>query len=570
MIEQAFHAYTKVVETKFEDSQRPPTTKGGLVIWPNQEAQLRHLVEQLEEGPEFSALLEATRSEFRSDDWHSARDESSWRDSIRNFFRRSGLYTNTFFKGSDTPCDWFKRYENAFQCRSVLTTYLAPLGFVKFPKPKLKFSGFEIRRFERKEFEKIAGNKVNRVFYPYAVADTDALEEYWFIVVKKPEKAPRLRPPLLTLSKEALGFVSPEYTRFPPAIEHVLERLVLFDWLEKPQKERRQNEQKPQKACWPYGLPFGFETPFVIRVNDNDLQRPKSAPDCSTLNSYGIKHVDPDTEEEYKGHCVVFDLNESRVVVFEQCIKRADECLAHLEQKDCDTDSTFRDTYWPFIKVAMGNLIKAFFTDGLEQLLWHITALEALLSEPKQGVTAMVARRIAAILGTSEWERKQLRKQFKDLYDFRSDLVHGREFEEELHRKQLFDARMLSMRAMIWFVHHLGEIAARIKEESLGSEVPTHKDFLTVLDLSNAIWFVRYLGEIANRINGESWKGKVPQREDFLILLGLSNGDRDRLKAEVSSHHESLVDLSKTNRTRLKALLNNLPNGFPAAPDWSP
>ena len=205
MIEQAFHAYTKAVETKFEEKRRPPTNKGSLVEWLNRDDHLRALVKQLEDGHEFRALLEATRSEFRSDDWHSAKGASWWRDPIRNFFCRTGYYTDTF-AGSDAPCALFERYEAAFQRRSVHTKYMAPLEFVNFPKSELKFSGFEIRKFDRKELEEIAGNDVNRVFYyPYAVVDTRILQEYWFIVVKKPEKAPRLRPPLLTISKEAVG-----------------------------------------------------------------------------------------------------------------------------------------------------------------------------------------------------------------------------------------------------------------------------------------------------------------------------------------------------------------------------
>ena len=168
------------------------------------------------------------------------------------------------------------------------------------------------------------------------------------------------------------------------------------------------------------------------------------------------------------------------------------------------------DTRWPFLKVAMGNLIKAFFTEELEQLLWHITALEALLSERGPGVTASLARRSAAILGKTKAERKERRKQFKDLYNLRSDLVHGRKFQKNVHRKQLFEARIMVLRVMIWFVHYLSEVSARI--------------------------------------NTGSWPGEVPKREDILILLNLSDADR----------------------TRLSVLLNNLPNGFPAAPDWSP
>ena len=501
MIEQAFHIYTKAVETRFEASRRSPKTKGGLVEWLNKDDQLRALVKQLEDGHEFSALLEATRSEIRSDDWHSARGASWWRDPIRNFFCRAGYYTDTF-AGSDTPGDLVKRYEAAFRRRCVTVTYLAPVEFVNFPKPELKFSGFDIRKFDRKELDEIVGNDVNRVFYPYAVVDTDALQEYWFIVAKTEEEMRRLG--WMTIAKEAVGWVSPEYTRFPTAIERALERLVLFDWV----GERQEGREPPNGHWW-----FGFKIPFVLRVDDNDLISPRSAPDCSTLESYIPKGEDPDTGKEYKAHHVLFNLNEPRFAAFEECIQRADECLGHLEKKDCDADSTYRDTFWPFLNVAMRNLIKAFFTEELEQLLWHITALEALLGERGPGVTASIARRSAAILGATEKERKGWKKKFagnNGLYDLRSALVHGRKFKKDVHRKQLCEARMMAMRVTIWFVHYLGDIAARINEGS--------------------------------------WKSEVPKREDFLILLDLSNADQDRLSA----------------------LLGNLPTGFPSAPTWSP
>ena len=516
MIEQAFHAYTKVVETEFEARRRSPKTKGGLVEWLNMDDQLRALVKRLDDGHEFSALLEATRSEFRSDDWHSARGASWWRDPIRNFFCRAGYYTDTFFRGSDGSCDLFQRYEKAFQRRSAHTTYLAPMEFVQFPKPELKFSGFEIRRFDRKELDKLVGNEVNRVFYPHAFINKntlDALQEYWFIVAKVEEKQRRLGHIYLSeaVVAAAKGRVYLEYTRFPPAIERVLARLVLFDWIGDP--------QDPLTYRGRNGYPFGFNIPFVLRVDDNDLEGPESAPDGSKLKSYGPKYGDPDTGEEYNAHHVIFDLNESRAAAFEQCVQRSDECLRHLEKKKHDTELPYLDTLdtrWPFLKVAIGNLIKAFFTEeDLEQLLWHITALEALLGERGPGLTASLARRSAAILGTTEKERKKWKKKFADnndngIYDLRSALVHGSKFKKETRRKQLFEARMMVLRIMIWFVHYLSEMAARIKEES--------------------------------------WQGDVPKREDFLILL----------------------DRNEADRIRLKAILNNLPNGFPGAPDWSP
>lgn len=501
MIKQAFHAYTTAVEAKFEAKLRPLAKRDRLATLLNSEFHLRFLVEQLEKGSEFSALLEATRSAFRSEDWHSARGATWWRDPICHFFCRTGYYTN-IFAGSDTPCDLFEQYEAAFQRRSVQTTYLAPLEFVQFPTrtPELKVSGFEIRKFDRKELDAKVRNDVNRVFYPHAVVDTSILQEYWFIVVpeKNPENAPRLRPPPLTISKEARGFVSPEYTRLPPAIERVLERLVLFDWLEEPQREGKKKEREQQSARWPYGLPFGFNIPFIIRVDDNDLGKPRIAPDCSKL-----KTTPSGDEGEYEFPTILFNLNEPRFAGFQECIQQADECLGHLKLEN-------KDTHWPFLKVAIDNLIKAFLTDGLEQLLWHITGLEALLGEPGPGVTASLAERSAAILSTTEKERKECRKKFRELYDLRSALVHGHEFKEDVHRKQLFEARMMALRVTLWFVHYLGEIAARINEGS--------------------------------------WKSKVPTQKDFLTLLDRSEADRDRLSA----------------------FLNNLPYGFPSAPDWSP
>ena len=511
MIEQAFDTYTKAVEAKFELSRSPPTTKGGLEVFPNKAHYLRALVEQLEEGREIIALLEATRTAFRSDDWHSARDESWWRDPIRNFFRRTGFYTDTFFKGSETPCDLLERYKRAFRCRHVQTKYLAPLEFVRFPKRELKFSGFEIRRFDRKELDKIVGNDVNRVFYPHAFLDKDtldALQEYWFIVAKVEEEPRRLGYLYYSAADAAAvkGHVYVEYTRFPPAIERVLARLVLFDWVGDPKDPLTYSGQD--------GSPFGFKIPFVLRVDDNDLKGPESAPDRSKLKSYGIKYVDPDTGEEHNAHHVIFDLNESRAAAFEQCVQRADECLRHLEKKKHDTKLPYLDTLdtrWPFLKVAMGNLIKAFFTEELEQLLWHITALEALLGE-ERGIRKSIAKRSAAIVGTTKKERTRLKKQFEDLYDLRCDLVHGNRFEQDIHRKQLFEARMMALRITIWFVNYLGEIAARIKQGS--------------------------------------WKGDVPDREDLLVLLDRRIGNADQ--------------------KRLQAILGDLPTEFPSAPDWSP
>ena len=439
MLEEALYGYTAAVETAFrEASRRQARTRGGLVELRNRGEHLRHLVEQIEGGSEFKTLVEETRSAF-CNDWHRSKSESSWRRAIRNFFRRTGYY-NHAFSGAATPSMLPRGYETAFLRRHVQTTYLAPVEFVDFPKakPELKFSDFQIRRLERNELEAIVGNEVNRVFYPYATIDTGALQGYWFIVATSHEDAPRLGRIVVDLS--AIGRVSREYSRLPSAVERVLARLVLFDWVVEPEDDH----------C-PYGSQFGFNIPFVIRVTDDPLSGPRGAPDCSKLAT--TPQIDPYTEEEYETPIVFFELSESHVVSFEECTRRADDCLRQLE-----TDTA----RWPFLKVATGNLIKAFFADGLEELLWHITALEALLGERRQGLAASLARRVSAILGTTEKERKDLRKRFNDLYDLRCALVHGNELKDDVQWHQLFEARTIARRVTIWFVHYL----ARLPPES--------------------------------------------------------------------------------------------------------
>ena len=65
MIEQAFHTYTKAVEAAlFEALRRPPTTKRGLVELRNKARHLCDLVAQIEDGPEFSVLLNRSSPHF--------------------------------------------------------------------------------------------------------------------------------------------------------------------------------------------------------------------------------------------------------------------------------------------------------------------------------------------------------------------------------------------------------------------------------------------------------------------------------------------------------------------------
>jgi hypothetical protein len=65
---------------------------------------------------------------------------------------------------------------------------------------------------------------------------------------------------------------------------------------------------------------------------------------------------------------------------------------------------------WTFVELALNLFLKAYFANDLDQLLWHITVIEALLGEQRegQGLTALIKRRVTNIFGLTNNERKEI------------------------------------------------------------------------------------------------------------------------------------------------------------------
>ena len=129
----------------------------------------------------------------------------------------------------------------------------------------------------------------------------------------------------------------------------------------------------------------------------------------------------------------------------------------------------------------MSFLVKGFFSKGLEQLLWHITALEALFGEDRPGLTQLMARRVALVLGETETQKKEISNHFEELYKLRSRLVHGSELKSEVWEGQLKVARDLTRRSLLWFLSFLVEFSKVGK--CLPPEIlAERKELLAVID----------------------------------------------------------------------------------------
>jgi len=128
---------------------------------------------------------------------------------------------------------------------------------------------------------------------------------------------------------------------------------------------------------------------------------------------------------------------------------------------------------------------KRLVSDGLEQLLWHITAIEAAAigENVKGGLSELLKRRAAAILGQTAKSRTEFRKRFTDLYNFRSDLVHGNAklAQQAIDYGHLSEARDYARCIVLWVLQLLACVARGFSNVSAG--IPTRSDLLKVIDL---------------------------------------------------------------------------------------
>lgn len=482
---QAFHRYIAAVELKLQKRTEEVRAKGTLHLHVNEAMELRTLVDELEKEVEFLQLVKETRSSF-SGDYHG-KNESAWQQAIKNFFRRSEYYYD-FFKNKPPNADTaFQNYCEAFQRREIQITYLAPMEFVQFDRQSMDFGIFQIRRFPADELRAIFRDQINEVFYPWAYIDMEQLKDYWFIYLTELTTAPKLGWVYLDFDLNQLEQVDIEYTKYPKCIETILENLALFDWQSDLWKYDSPNQNEPEQKDLKKGW-SGFSIPFVLRLGDNLLDYPKLIPDLSRLSKEPF--VDALTGKEIDEEPIVYiHLNRTETDSFKAFIQRTGNLLQNLRAMEND---------WQFFKIASSYFAKAFFAEGLEQLLWHITVLEALLGQQGKGVTKRLARRIASILGETEADGKDLNEQFIELYSFRCDLVHGNSFQNQTYVGHLRRARSFARQTLLWFLHFLTKLQIEFSKDIAVKSIPTREDILMLLDnkLNSEVDLVRLISSL--------------------------------------------------------------------------
>jgi len=435
--EVAFRSYVQSSGHKLQEAGRSSTIRGPLQLLPNRAA-LTAKVDDLERTNQFQGFLEETRVGF----------PKGGKPAITNFFRRSGFYLDAF-EGKTVDVDTlFDAYCEAFQRQEVQVTYLAPMEFVSFAQNSMDFGNFQICRLANDNLRSMLGSRVNEVFYPWAVVNADELHDYWFIQLKRGQ--PTSESSSMELPDwDEISRVRPRFTSHPRDLHFILKQLALFDWQADYWKNSGHNggRRKPrdEQRGW-----LGFGIPFVLRIHDHLLTSPSQPPQIPPLETEPV--TDSRTGKDL-GEAPAFYINleNDETASFKTFVEHVGNLLSNLETSSHP---------WKSLDLALHFLMKGFFAEGMEQILWHITSLEALLGQKGEGLRKPLAGRIASILGKDDRESEDVEKRFKELYSFRSDLVHGNQFDKQVYVGHLRDARDLARRTLLWFLHCFSAIQA--------------------------------------------------------------------------------------------------------------
>jgi hypothetical protein len=343
----------------------------------------------------------------------------------------------------------------AAQSREDRVVRLALLEGVYFSKAEMDFGGFQIIRPSAAYLADLLRISINRLFYAHAATSVHRLCDHWYLRYETTEVRPRLGSIVVDDGMFG-GPVRPTYSEFDSRLEDLLKVLVLSGHL------GQQEEYHPNG--W-----LGAHIPFVIDTRDNPFRPPPLAPAVGILNYEPL--LDNNGEEVGERPATPIHLNQAETAEFESFIRHLVERLQCIKAAD--------PGWQQFVDRGLGYLVKAYFADGIEQLIWHVVALEAFVGEERR-IKEGIATRIAALYSQDLYKGKIACKDFKDLYEVRCSYVHGRPFKRETDSSQLWRAREIAAAIADRLLGLMGRIA-RGTNPADGGRLPRREDLLEVL-----------------------------------------------------------------------------------------
>ena len=428
-----FHNYISVFQLLIEKHQENKNKVKCFEITAGEREKLLFFVNEAEGKREFEEIVKITDFNFPNyNEWGVGEN------SVHNFFCNSGFYIDLFKGKTPDNNKLYDSYCKEFKKKDYNIKLFVMMEFIGFAEESMGFDSFQIRKFSTKELNTILRNEINEIFFPRAYIDVSELnkfEKYYFIYLSAP--CDIVRPDRFIYPSGVPEPVPRNYSDYPKALETILKYLTLFDWKHTPDGWMLSSHG------------FNFNIPVFLQISENLLYSPTTIPDFSPLETTPVLGSE-DVNEPIEIPDIRFDFDRTETIQFRKFINNVKNILDNL---------SIEGNNWEFIDVAQEYLIKAFFFEGLEQLLWHIVVIDALFGERGVGGhTKRMKNRIRAILGRSKSE------EFDELYGFRCSLVHGDKFDNQIFTKHLYKARQLARELLLWFLNFLSAIQNNIDQ----------------------------------------------------------------------------------------------------------
>lgn len=470
----AFDDYTNLVKSRLTKSPH----KGMDNIYKihfNDIYEINNIIFELENNDIFNDLISITSETYHSRG--NSLEKEEWIDIVQTFFRRSYFYYNCYNNLDINTINFFVEYQKALERDIVELSFIAPLGYVDISSNYIEFNQFKIIKLREDELERITNNKIRVYFYPNVYLDNNYITQLLSnhcILFSMPYEVKGLRgvdynslyygiPGNINdyeeyLRKWVKDAEELKYINYPKHLLPILQKLCLFDW------ENNTNQT---------GRGGKFFIPFVI-ISDDDLisspygrgglwggvMRPQNSPNF-------FVHT-------YEAENILFgiDLNENK---FKSFINDIDRVINEINIEENKIE---------FLELSLNSYVKSFFSEGLEELLWQMISMEALVGDKgdsQEGLMKRIGQRILFTLSENDKDGKEIKRDFVELYKFRSSLVHGTKIKNTIYLSNLKKGRNLARKILLWFLYFL----AYLRKESRGSDLKiTKEDILAIIDFS--------------------------------------------------------------------------------------
>lgn len=315
-------------------------------------------------------------------------------------------------------------------------------------------------------------NKINASFFPYACFDLNKITKYWYIVIADTMEHRSI------FDKER--FFRGSYSHYPKSVQSVFLNLILYDWEKTPAAKFQMSALDGLGLGEFSGPAYKFIIPFILEANSCLYCFPQKSHLFPEWVSYTERNVFNFNREETKSF---MKFVRNSIILCNRLSKQNSIMDPHEEphaqlflQEICDL------TDYDFLNLAFTHLVKAFFSQGIEELVWHIVTIECLLGEKAESITETLARRVSTILGKDREEREEIQKQFKKLYNFRCKLIHGAKPGKDISGYHFLLARNMARRTTLWFLENFGKLKYEFAGRARATDRLIRKQILQLID----------------------------------------------------------------------------------------